>query len=358
MYLIRERNVNLAYVQGLTLLHDVGKSYMAPSRNGQVRVANEPVCTHYVRPLERVLFSPQRDANPFFHLFEALWMLTGARDVRLPAYFVPHMRDFSDDGEVFHAAYGHRWRRHFGPHTEDPYAPEVDQLPKIIEELKASPFSRRVILQMWDPAVDLGRTTGKDLPCNVAAKLEVGPEGKLNMTVFNRSNDVVLGCYGANVVQFSTLLEYLAAHIGIEVGWYEQISCNFHAYTDSIDKVWPFKYGDLHPGYEDIPSDRRVLVEPLVTAPATFDEECSAALSYMRTNDYVLSPTVTETYHNKFFHRVALPMAWAYAYYRRYTPPSQLGIKTAAEELDRAINVYGPIDWLVAGRQWMLRRLK
>lgn len=353
MYLIRERNVNGAYLQGLLLLHS-GEMYSEqPSRNGPVRVANEPVCTHYVRPQERVLFSAQRDANPFFHLFEALWMLSGANDVALPAYFVPRMAEFSDNGTTFHAAYGYRWRNHFGPHAEDAYAPSLDQLPKIIQELTSNPYSRRVILQMWDPAVDLGRTEGRDLPCNVAAKFEIGSNGCLNMTVFNRSNDIVLGCYGANVVQFSMLQEYLAAHIGVDTGWYEQISCNFHAYTDSIAKVWPIEFGVLEPGYEKIPSDRWVSIEPLVANHVTFDDECKLLLTWVRNGQHVMPPDLAKQMYNPFFYRVAAPMLWAFGHHRQLKDTKQ-----AIRELEMAITTYGPIDWLIAGKRWLERRVK
>ena len=47
------------------------------SRNGPVLEFPEPVLICYNRPVERVLFYPSRDANPFFHLMEGLWMLVG-----------------------------------------------------------------------------------------------------------------------------------------------------------------------------------------------------------------------------------------------------------------------------------------
>jgi hypothetical protein len=47
------------------------------SRAGDVLVAPHPVMSVTSIPTERVLFDPARDANPFFHLFESLWMLAG-----------------------------------------------------------------------------------------------------------------------------------------------------------------------------------------------------------------------------------------------------------------------------------------
>ena len=51
------------------------------TRNGTALEFPTPVCTTYTHPLERVLFYPERDANPFFHLMESFWMLAGRNDV-------------------------------------------------------------------------------------------------------------------------------------------------------------------------------------------------------------------------------------------------------------------------------------
>ena len=80
------------------------------SRSGKVIEYPEPVMTTYKRPEERVLFYPSRDANPFFHLFEALWMLAGKNDLEYVSRFNSRMKDFSDDGKILNGAYGHRWR--------------------------------------------------------------------------------------------------------------------------------------------------------------------------------------------------------------------------------------------------------
>lgn len=218
-------NVNEAYERGLSWLAVAGIE--EGSRNGAVIVAPEPVMTTYLYPFQRVLFSPLRDANPFFHLMESLWMLAGRNDVAFPAMFAANMRSFSDDGRTLHGAYGHRWREHFGG----------DQLHVIIDELKKNPESRRCVLQMWDIVLagDLGKATngGKDVPCNTHAYLDARG-GELNITVCCRSNDIVWGAYGANAVHFSVLQEYLAAAIGCPVGKYRQFSNNYHLYPANL----------------------------------------------------------------------------------------------------------------------------
>jgi hypothetical protein len=119
------------------------------SRVGDVLLIDEPVIITYKRPLQRVLFNPWRDCNPFFHLFESLWMLAGRNDVAPLAYFNSKISDIaSDDGQTFNGAYGYRWR-----HTETHYegsgydggivSTPIDQLAIIIDQLKQKPDSRR-----------------------------------------------------------------------------------------------------------------------------------------------------------------------------------------------------------------------
>lgn len=368
MKVLNAVNVNTAYHKGLHYLHEFGTRRL--SRAGPVLVAPEPVTTHYRQPRQRVLFSPQRDANPFFHLFEALWMLTGADDVALPKYFVARMEEFSDDKIGFHGAYGARWRGWYHYEGRDGCELEYeDQLNTLVDILRENPDDRRAILGIWDPDRDLGMKS-KDVPCNVIVKFEIGVGGtcncveicpserglqcpgtqhQLNMVVFNRSNDIVWGCYGANVVQFSVLQEYLATRIGVIVGWYEQVSTNFHAYEERWRDYYPIT--DAHPFFDPYARpDGAVSVETLVTDVDTFDDECKLVIAHARAAPHIISDFASESLHNRFFHRVCNPMMWAYANFRA----GQL--KSAIDTMEQAILQSGEIDWLVAGEQWMRRR--
>ena len=128
--------------------------------------------------------------------------------------------EFSDDGETLHDAYGYRWRRAFNQ----------DQLEKIALRLKRNSDDRRCVLQMWDVYQDLDRE-GKAIPCNLSATFQIDREGRLDMNIFNRSNDIIWGAYGANAVHFSMLMEYMAHWIGVPMGYMRQFSMNWHAYT-------------------------------------------------------------------------------------------------------------------------------
>lgn len=221
---INARNVNDALNTAMEKLPWEGLR-VAP--RGQETIELEhPVLTIYHRPQERVLFSPVRDANPFFHFFEPLWMLAGRNDVKFVAEMVKRMATFSDDGEVLHGAYGFRWRQWFG----------FDQIEEVIALLKRDPDTRRAVITMWSPSGDLvasegaGGLSAKDVPCNTQIYLKVR-DGVLRMTVTCRSNDIVWGLFGANATQFSVLQEYIAGRLGVRVGPLATLSDSFHAYT-------------------------------------------------------------------------------------------------------------------------------
>ena len=236
MHTIVTNDVNDALYQGITYLLRDGIT--ESSRNGPVLVAPGPVVTEYTSPRWRVLYSPTRDANPFFHFMEALWMLSGSNDIAFVKYFAKNMSLFSDDGVTAWGAYGWRWRRFFG----------WDQLEAVVKELRRDPVSRRCVLAMWS-AADLGfhssdfkpndfqvaLSGGKDVPCNTHIYFDARG-GRLNMTVCNRSNDIIWGAYGANVVHMSFLQEYMSMRVGLPIGVYRQLSNNYHVYTDVFSR--------------------------------------------------------------------------------------------------------------------------
>ena len=195
------------------------------TRNGMALVFQAPVIITHAQPHRRVLFDESRDANPFFHYMEALWMLAGSENVDFPSKFASNIANYSDDGVTLNGAYGYRWRYHF----------EQDQLEEVIEMLQDDPKTRRAVLTMWDPSFDLAADS-KDLPCNTHIYFRL-VRNHLHMTVCNRSNDLVWGALGANMVHMSILQEYVAGAIDCNVGDYHQFTNNLHVY-----EAWETRY--------------------------------------------------------------------------------------------------------------------
>ena len=322
MQIISARNVSEALILGLRAVNEEG--LLRDSRNGPVKVFEYPVTTVYEKPDERVVFYPDRDANPYFHFMEGLWMIAGRNDVEWISRFNASIANYSDDGVTFHGAYGYRWRKHFG----------FDQIDIIAEQLRANPDDRRIVLQMWDPKVDLARG-GKDFPCNTAIKFRI-VDGRLDMTVENRSNDMIWGAYGANAVHFSMLQEYMAAKIGVSLGHYWQVSTNFHSYMDTLKKhsvlllekpSSPYHTGEVEPF-------RMVNVNILdwESQLEVFIQEGDRALGYT----------------DPFFKRVAVPLLQSHRAFKQ---------KDFAKAITLAEGCMAK-DWSRATVEWLGRRIK
>lgn len=347
MKVIEARNVHHALPLALSLLDRYGTP--RGSRNGPVLVAPWPVTTVYRNPTERVLFWPQRDANPFFHLYESLWMLAGRKDLAPLLRYVADFGKFSDDGVTLHGAYGYRWRTHGA----------VDQLAVIAGELTADPDDRRSVLQMWDVHVDLARR-GKDVPCNLLATFQRDAAGCLDLTVFCRSNDLVWGAYGANAVHFSMLLEYMALWVGCPVGVYRQVSVNWHAYTSVLDKVASIA---PPPGYASPVSVANPYETGAVRAlPLTHQKPGESPMDTIDRLDSDICELLMHadtgfklprirTADDEPFIETCYRLFRAHEYWR--TEPAQFRFESAEAELVLADQT---VDWVVAAREWVARR--
>lgn len=339
---VNVRNVNGALPNGLRILSG-GTSFTEPSRNGPVRVAPGPVMTIYQRPTERVLFSPMRDANPFFHLFESLWMLDGRNDLAILTQFNKRFSAYSDDGgQTQPAAYGYRWRKYFG----------YDQLEEICTELGARPDSRRAVLAMWDggrpdgpQSSDMVRALkgSADIPCNTQCYFRV-IGNKLHMTITCRSNDILWGAYGANAVHFSVMMEYVATALGLEVGVMYQLSNNYHFYQDVVGDAMALA---LDAEQFDLYATERLTPVPMFAEGVKiFTAELPKFMDWIDP-DMAPFPNPPEL-NSPFLATVAVPMFQAWRAHK-------------AKDYGAAEAACGAImadDWRIASRQWMERRAR
>lgn len=317
---ITARNVNGAFNEALWKMPIIGvKQY---TRNGAVMAAPMPVITTYLRPTERMLFHETRDANPFFHVIEAMWMLAGKNDVETVKYFAQNMGTFTDDGVTLNGAYGFRWRTHF----------QHDQIEWAVKRLRSNANDRRVVLGMWDPledptSVDEG---SKDVPCNTHIYLRI-QDGKLDMTVCCRSNDIVWGCYGANVVHMSFLQEYLAGAIGCAVGVYHQISNNWHIYEPHFDLM------KSHDGEELCPyhvSDLRLV--PVYSE--SLAEELYLILAAVKSGTFI-----RELFKSQYVLDVLIPLIYSW---RAYKSKNLYEARALASEIKDGAVAMACLKWL------------
>ena len=343
MFSITTDNPDEALRHGLTVLDKYGVS--RESRDGPVRVLMHPLTTINLRPSQRVIVHPLRDANPFFHLFESMWMLAGENNAR---FLDRYVRDFSsrygDERGNIHGAYGARWRGWFTDALDtNEHELMPDQLALVVDLLRENSNSRQVVLTMWSPVDDLG-TSVKDRPCNTHIYLRVrdhdeGP--RLDMTVCCRSNDMVMGAYGANIVHMSVLMEYISVATGIPMGIYYQVSNDFHAYVRDLKKFGdlPMPLPHFHSVYDGHPSS------PLFTAEGmeSVRPEIRAWLSSPSRIPYR-----TKNNNRQLFEELLVPMSIAHDMFKeRRLGDAVVMLESVQHD-----------DWRIAATEWIQRRMK
>lgn len=124
----------------------------------------------------------------------------------------------------------------YGKQLTDFYG--VNQIQYVIDTLKADLFSRRAMIDMWNPA-DLPKMALP--PCHYSTVFnvrDIGVELMLDMTVVMRSNDLFLGA-PFNYVFYATLCHCIAEAVGhgLVPGVYSHMAINSHVYLNQLNQV-------------------------------------------------------------------------------------------------------------------------
>lgn len=160
---------------------------------------------------------------------EMIWYIMGSRN---PDDFVNEFtgiwKDFTEADGSIAAAYGYRWRHHFGR----------DQLGDLLKLLEQEPGSRHGVVVTWDPSDD-GLGTGskkKNVPCPYTFTVNIIGD-KLHLHNVVRSNDMMLGC-PHDVAGFALLQNLLAAKLGLKAGTLTHTISNAHIYDTHYEQAW------------------------------------------------------------------------------------------------------------------------
>jgi thymidylate synthase len=205
-----------------------------------------PVGITINNPRKHAITHPVRKLNYGFMVAELLWMLRGKNEVTSIAHYNKQWLNFSDDGLTLNGAYGQRifnWdsgmRDVEFKHEDDdgltagvvPQTVTINQFEAAYQQLKKDPDTRQATIVLFDPYKDYRET--KDKPCTNLMRFTIR-KGKLNMTVFMRSNDVWLGTV-YDVYNFTMMQEIMAGMLGIEVGKYTHIVDSLHLYAEHFE---------------------------------------------------------------------------------------------------------------------------
>lgn len=166
-------------------------------------------------PTQNILKSDIRKLPMRYAVGELLWYLSGSNKLSAIKKYSKAWEDLSDDGETVNSAYGYRIGNQFG----------FNQWEYVKGLLKKDPNTRQAVIHIKDAS----NKPTKDTPCTVSLQFLLR-DGKLNLTIYMRSNDIWLG-FPYDVFSFTCLQILMANELDVEIGEYTHIAGSLHLYT-------------------------------------------------------------------------------------------------------------------------------
>lgn len=161
-------------------------------------------------------------------IHELLWFLQGDTNVKyLQDHGVRIWNEWADENGELGPIYGHQWRSWPG-HNGEP----IDQIKKVVEQIKNTPDSRRMIVSAWNVA-DIDDM--KLPPCHCFFQFYVA-DGKLSLQLYQRSADTFLGV-PFNIASYALLLLMVAQVTGLEPGDFIHTTGDTHLYLNHIEQA-------------------------------------------------------------------------------------------------------------------------
>jgi thymidylate synthase len=182
---------------------------------------------------------------------ELLWFLAGDTNVKyLQDNGVRIWDEWADEHGDLGPVYGYQWRSW---HTPDGRV--IDQIANVVEMIRKSPDSRRMIVTAWNPA-DVDRMALP--PCHALFQFYVA-EGKLSCQLYQRSADTFLGV-PFNIASYALLTLMMAQVCGLKPGEFVHTFGDVHLYTDHLEQARlqltrecrPLPKMELDPGVTDL----------------------------------------------------------------------------------------------------------
>lgn len=161
-------------------------------------------------------------------IYELLWFLKGDTNVRyLQEHGVSIWNEWADeDGSLGHI-YGYQWRS-----WPDYDGGHIDQISRVVEEIKHNPDSRRMIVSAWNVA-DLDKMNLP--PCHLLFQFYVA-DGRLSLQLYQRSADTFLGV-PFNIASYALLLMMVAQVCGLKAGEFIHTTGDTHLYLNHLEQA-------------------------------------------------------------------------------------------------------------------------
>ncbi|WP_072318266.1 thymidylate synthase [Sinomicrobium oceani] len=171
-------------------------------------------------------------------IHELLWFLKGDTNIKyLQDHGVRIWNEWADEHGDLGPVYGHQWRNW--------NSRDIDQISEVIDTLKNSPDSRRMIVTAWNPEVlpDTSVSFAENVahgkaalpPCHAFFQFYVA-DGKLSCQLYQRSADVFLGV-PFNIASYALFTMMVAQVCGYQPGDFIHTFGDVHIYNNHMEQV-------------------------------------------------------------------------------------------------------------------------
>ena len=159
---------------------------------------------------------------------ELLWFLSGDTNIKyLKENGVSIWDEWADENGDLGPVYGRQWRSWTAPDGR-----AIDQISRVIEEIKRNPYSRRLVVSAWNP----GELDDMALaPCHCLFQFFVAG-GRLSCQLYQRSADIFLGV-PFNIASYALLTEMVAQVCGLEAGDFVHAFGDAHLYLNHVEQA-------------------------------------------------------------------------------------------------------------------------
>jgi thymidylate synthase len=159
---------------------------------------------------------------------ELLWFLSGSTNTRyLKENGVSIWDEWADEAGELGPVYGAQWRN-----WQAADGASIDQIRQVIEQIRANPDSRRLLVSAWNPG-EIGKMALP--PCHLLFQFYVA-NGRLSCQLYQRSADVFLGL-PFNIASYALLTMMVAQVTGLEPGDFVLTLGDTHLYLNHLDQA-------------------------------------------------------------------------------------------------------------------------
>ncbi|HEY9057245.1 MAG TPA: thymidylate synthase [Aurantimonas sp.] len=159
---------------------------------------------------------------------ELLWFLRGDTNI---AYLKQHgvriWDEWADENGDLGPVYGAQWRS-----WPDYDGGHIDQIAKVVDEIRRNPHSRRLIVTAWNPALVDEMALP---PCHCLFQFYV-TDGRLSCQLYQRSADIFLGV-PFNIASYALLTAMVAQATGLKPGEFVHTLGDAHLYANHFEQA-------------------------------------------------------------------------------------------------------------------------